>query len=227
MDFKDYSELIEKLYFNAIKKEQTEFAVDKATIEQGMKDMSEAYSCNHWQWKFFSDAKVVDYNNASHRCAYLYKHAMLHTDLVCTMLQAIFQVGSVKEYIDSKESLVLCSLGGGPGTDIVALLLVIQQVFGFKECSAYIIDCSEGREQTFTNIVSGLRIIPDSDVISMVDESCFEYRYLGADLLNPSSFDNTELGEAISKADIITMVKFISAVACNRTGRMLMVSLFL
>lgn len=216
----DYPIFIKELYSSALDKEICGLNVDVKKVGCFISSMAEAYKTNP-NWKIQRGAIMVDYNIAAQRCAYLHKYAMLHTGLLCEVLPMAFKIYSLKQYVESKDSLKLCSLGGGPGSDIVSLLLVIQEVFGLKKFETSIIDYAPGWKYTFGYVISSLVEMPNSKFKHMLRKP---YQYLNANLLDSSSFGDAKIHDAIKDADILSMVKFISAAACNRTKHMLEVS---
>lgn len=208
-----------KIFSAVLEKHKVEFSVNERDIRECIIKLGDAYSPNPF-WEFDFESKIVDFKDAGLRCAYIHKYAMLHTSLACDVLQLALLIYSIRQSINSKPSLRLCSLGSGPGTDIVALIFALNEKLGLKKCRADLIDLSAEWEFVFESVVSELRSIKIKNVNEMVSEQNFSYQYFGADLLNLSDYNHNVL-EVIQNADIITMVKFISAAACKNTIKMI------
>lgn len=215
----NYTSAIVNLYNSVHEDQKRKFRVNHQNIRKAFVDMKEAYLPNpDWQLDFSN--KKADYNDPAHRCAYLHKYAMVHTGLLCKVLQSALTKQSIQNDINSKRKLNLCSLGGGPGTDIVSLLFVIKEIFGFIQCRVDVIDFAQEWKNVFDSIVSELRTGKYGSVKDMVSSGYFGYDYLSADLLNASYWSQYKVLTAVRNADIITMVKFISAAACDKTRLM-------
>lgn len=219
-----YTSEILQLYGNVLDAEERKFYVSKNNFKHAIKLINQAYSKNpDWQTDFTSNSGMTDFNNPAYRCAYLHKYAMVHTGLMCEILQLIFQQGEINNEMRRKNELSLCSLGGGPGTEIVSLMFVLQQIFGFLRCSVNVIDYSLEWKRVFESIIAELRTGRYGNVRQIVSSWYFNYDYQSADLLSASYYNMYKVRSSIKNADIITMIKFISAAACDKTKGMVMV----
>lgn len=222
----DYSGVIVELYNTVYEKQKSKFCVDSGRIRSAIQNMKEVYMPNR-NWEYDEISKVANYNDPALRCAYLHKYAMIHTGLMCEVLQSAFGHYGIHHDIDSKAKLNLCSLGGGPGTDIVGLLFILREVFGYIQCNVTVIDHAIEWKHVFDSIVSELKTGRYGSVRDMVSGWNFSYDYLSADLLAFSFVNNYKVLQAIKNADIITMIKFISAAACEKTRQMVQVKIVL
>lgn len=219
-----YTSEILELYGNVLDAEERKFYVSKNNFKHAIKLINQAYAKNpDWQTDFTSNSGMTDFNNPAYRCAYLHKYAMIHTGLMCEILLLIFQQDGIYDEMRRKNQLSLCSLGGGPGTDIVSLMFVLQRIFGVVRCSANVVDYSLEWKRVFESIIAELRTGRYGNVKQIVSSWYFNYDYQSADLLSASYYNMYKVRSSIKNADIITMIKFISAAACDKTKGMVMV----
>lgn len=214
------SEDIVKLYSAVLQKQKDQFDVDEDHIITGIKDINATYK-PYKRWIARLDSPSTNYDDPAHRCAYLHKHAMIHTGLLCAVLELAMWMYPVKEVMNV-DCVKLCSLGSGHGTDIVGCLLFLKEKFGTKRISTTLVDCYEGWKFVFDTIVSELKSEEFKDFNHIVTEENFDYEYVPSDLLK---FDDSArlLFQRIANTDFITMVKFVSAAACRDTRRMVKV----
>ncbi|KFM80288.1 hypothetical protein X975_00245, partial [Stegodyphus mimosarum] len=153
----------------------------------------------------------LDYNNAANRCAYLYKYADIHTGLVTKYFKNFIEK-EVKKLLESKKNLKICCLGGGPGTDIIGIFraLAIFPAFHQKVSEVTVLDICGGWRNSFKRIISSIKDGKVKDIPeTFIDEKTFAARLTSVDLLGPLPQGVVDI---ISNADIICMVKFVSAV---------------
>ncbi|GFQ72568.1 uncharacterized protein TNCT_37451 [Trichonephila clavata] len=181
--------------------------------------MKEAYMPNP-EWESNKAVKVADYNDPGHRCAYIHKYALLYTGMVCDLLQkAILNESIVYDFFESKRRLTMCCLGGGPGTDIVGAFAAFISTIGFIPCSVTILDYAREWESTFKIVIQELKWGNLPMFSDMVKIPNFNYEYIGCNLLTEVA-SKYSVKKAISSADFLTMIKFISAAGCNYTRNM-------
>ncbi|KFM60119.1 hypothetical protein X975_16282, partial [Stegodyphus mimosarum] len=215
----DYSPLFVNLYNAVLDKEKFQFNVSDERIQNAIKNLKDAYMPNRW-WESLTETSVIaNYNDPAHRCAYLHKYAMCYTGMVRTLFEMAVNVNAdIRYYIDSKKCLNVCSLGGGPGTDIIGILTVICS-FGYFPAIMTVVDYAGEWQITFKNIIEEIKSSFPERVRQMVSSNYFKYQYLNGDLLSQVTM-NSNIRNALMSADIVTMVKFISAAACNKTRKM-------
>ncbi|GFT45002.1 uncharacterized protein TNCV_1575611 [Trichonephila clavipes] len=215
----DFSTFFRNLYDAVLTKEKTQFYVNDNRIRVAIKDMKEVYMPNP-EWELNEAVKVANYNDPHHRCAYIHKYALLYTGMVCDLLQEAILNGSiVYDFFESKRRLTMCSLGGGPGTDIVGAFAAFISTIGFIPCSVTILDYGRDWESTFKIIIQELRSGTIPIFSDMVTIPNFNYEYIECNLLTDVA-SKYSVKEAVSSADFLTMIKFISAAGCNYTRRM-------
>ncbi|XP_035210906.1 uncharacterized protein LOC118185190 [Stegodyphus dumicola] len=215
----NYSSLFVDLYNTVLDKEKCQCNVSDNKIQNAIRNLKDAYMPNH-SWESLTETSVIaNYNDPAHRCAYLHKYAMCYTGMVSTLFEMAINVNAdIREYIDSRKCLNVCSLGGGPGTDIIGILTVICR-FGNFPAFMTVVDYASEWQITFKNIIKEIKSSFPEHVRMMVSSNYFKYQYLNGDLLSQVT-TNSNIRNAVMSADIVTMVKFISAAACDKTRKM-------
>ncbi|XP_015924438.1 uncharacterized protein [Parasteatoda tepidariorum] len=205
--------------FNTVLHEEIRYhQLNHDRIRNGIQNMKEVYKPN--PTSLSSDSvDVADYNDPAHRCAYLHKYAPLHTALVSDMLgKSMQQVKFIlQEIILDTGRIEICSLGGGPGSDILGVISVLSEELGFFQLKATIIDYMDKWKYTFGAIIRELRCENYGLISEFVQPQYFSWNYIGHNLLGKMSND---VNKAIHRANLITMVKFVSAAACKDTAEM-------
>ncbi|GIY99510.1 uncharacterized protein CEXT_758301 [Caerostris extrusa] len=166
----------------------------------------------------------VDYSKIAYRCAYVHKYAPFHTALVYeTMSRSMAENPHIKPMILrflSKGPLNICSIGSGPGTDVVGLLAALHQrlhdSFRFFRISAHLVDITSEWESTFRTVVSEATSGGCGALSEGMSDKWFKWTFQEADLQLKM---NEALSKAISSSDLITLVKIVSAVACKETSK--------
>lgn len=219
----DFSHVFVDLYYRILVKEKTMFHVTDQQIRDAIKVMKEVYLPNPL-WQLNQMVHLANYNDPSHRCAYLHKYAPCYTGMVCDLLQvAIVSNRNIYELINSKRSLRLCSLGGGPGTDVIGSLAAIFACCQYIPCSVTVLDYADQWKKTFDLLIRELRCGVSNGLKEMVSAPRFKYEYMSANLLVDVA-NKPSVRQIVKAADFITMVKFISAAACQSTRKMVKVS---
>ena len=118
------------------------------------------------------------------------------------------------------ETLRICSLGSGPGTDLVSILFFLKERYGTMKIHATFVDLCDGWRCVIEDIISQLK--NPEYVGDMVSKENFEIQHIVADLL---TFNGSTSPPAINiqSADVISMMKFVSAATCTGTEEMLKV----
>lgn len=166
---------------------------------------------------------LADYTYMLYRCAYLHKYAAFHTamvyDVLCSALRENFNV--FKKLVYLEDQFKVCSLGGGPGSDVIGVLAALHYFFPGLNTNADIVDFIPQWSSTFEEILHELITDNNGDFGAAMDR--LRWQYFAADLLKPFE---PNVGRAISSAALVTMIKFVSAAACQDTISMLQVKLF-
>jgi hypothetical protein len=72
----------------------------------------------------------IEYRDPLVRLAYLYRHAPIHADIVETAIRAVDGLsGFLRNRIRETGALRVCSFGGGPGTELLALVKYLIRYF--------------------------------------------------------------------------------------------------
>ncbi|XP_054707577.1 uncharacterized protein LOC129217321 [Uloborus diversus] len=208
---------VKDLYAEVLQKEQRRYYVGESRIKAAIQNMKDAYLPDK-DWEEKNVPLYVNYDDAAHRCAYLHKYAACYTGMVQELLKDTFQRDNqVKRQLNSLRKLNLCSLGGGPGTDVVAILDVFANFMDFIPCSVNIIDLNGSWRSVFESVVQELQCGNNRKLKNMLSPSYFRFNYITANMLLPLS---PLVKSSIMSADFISMVKFISAAACDNTESM-------
>ncbi|XP_015924435.1 uncharacterized protein [Parasteatoda tepidariorum] len=213
------NDTIRRLFNNVLYEDIRQHQLNHADIRTGIQNMKEVYKPNPSSLSSeFLD--VANYNDPAHRCAYLHKYAPLHTALVSDMLNKSMQEVRfiLQEIIADTGRLEVCSLGGGPGSDVLGVTSVLSAELGFFQFSATIVDCMGDWRYTFAAIIKELRCGSYGLISEFVQPQYFSWNYIGHNLLGKM---NNDVNKAIQGANLVTMVKFVSAAACKDTAEML------
>lgn len=215
------SDVILRLYSCVLHEHKINYRVSDTDVRTGIQNMTEVYKPNPSSLSA-TTVYLADYNDAGHRCAYLHKYAPFHTALVADMLQrALYENPKMyKDLIYPSGRINICSLGGGPGSDIFGVLSVLKETFGNFQTSATIIDCMESWKNIFHELISELRYGNYGSLGECVSEQYFEWKYLQHNLLSKMT---DQVNSAIGRANLVTMIKFVSASSCKDTAAMIRV----
>ncbi|KFM61173.1 hypothetical protein X975_22414, partial [Stegodyphus mimosarum] len=197
-----------KFYVSLIANERETFNVNEAALKKAAIDVARSYN----QKALKKGSTYLDYNNAANRCAYIYKYADVHTGLVTKYFRKLIKKKKVKKLLEPKKNLKICCLGGGPGTDIIGIFraLAIFPAFHQKVSEVTVLDICGGWRNSFKQIISSIKEGKVKDIPeNFIDEKTFVARLTSVDLLGPLP---QGVVNVISNADIICMVKFVSAV---------------
>ncbi|GFU23847.1 uncharacterized protein NPIL_457331 [Nephila pilipes] len=213
------SAVISRLFSTVLQEHVRYYDVNSADIRAGIQNMKEVYKPEPGSLSS-GILDVANYNDPAHRCAYLHKYAPLHTALVADMMKrAIYQNPELfADFIINFGSIKICSLGGGPGSDIIGVLAVLTEIFGLFQVSATVIDCMPKWKETFIALIHELRVGNYGTLGECVSEQYFEWSYIGNNLLGKMT---NQVQNGIQAANLVTMVKFVSAAACKDTSTMI------
>ncbi|KFM61266.1 hypothetical protein X975_02998, partial [Stegodyphus mimosarum] len=218
----DYSLLFNGLFQDVLYKEQMWFIVSNERIVHAIQKMGSAYKPLPKEAKLAAESENdVDYSDPAFRCAYLHKYAACYSAMTFQIVKNILSnADNIYYYFNSKKTLNLCSLGGGPGTDVIAMQAALFACFSIPVCSATIIDLAENWNETFNSALLELQSGSYGVVGQAFLPEFFNFQYLGADLKDDIAW-NLCIRNVIMSADVITMVKFISSTASVNAKRIL------
>lgn len=195
-----------EFYTSIIEEERKTFGITREELKIAVRVIGSSYSKDSLK----NGSTHLNYNNPEYRCAYLYKYANLHTSMVTKYFRKFIRKKEVRN--NFKKDIKICSLGGGPGTDIIGIFkaLAVMPHFHQRINQVSVLDICSGWCSTFENIISGVlkgkvSLIPET----FINSQRFKHELIGIDLLQTLP-RNVE--EIISNAEIICMVKFISVI---------------
>lgn len=164
---------------------------------------------------------IADYTDIAHRCAYLHKYAALHTAMVQDIFSAAIRQNFEYFYklVFSGDRFRLCSLGGGPGNDVIGVLAALHAAFSYFDTSSTVIDYMYHWSYSFDSILRELGTGHYGAFGNNIS-AFLHWKYIGANLLK--TFQDDVL-ESLSTANLVTMIKFASAAACLDTSTMIKV----
>lgn len=197
-----------KFYIFIIEEEKTAFNIKDDTLKKAANDVAKSYIQKSLQ----KGSTFLDYNNPSNRCAYLYKFATAHTGLAAKYFQKLIKKKEVLNILNSKKQIRICCLGGGPGTDVVGIFKAMANIPSLhkKVVQVTVLDICGGWRNSFKHVMSRLKHGKVGGVpASFVDGNDFKADLIKFDLLEPLP---ENIRKIIASADVISMVKFVSAV---------------
>ncbi|GBN34209.1 hypothetical protein AVEN_142084-1 [Araneus ventricosus] len=219
-----YSTLFLRLYSKILEDDLIKSDVNEGDVQQAIRYMHEVYRGNPENLSKESYS-ITNYNNLAYRCAYLFKYAPIHTALVYeAMSRALTENPHTfrlfQDLVFLKTPFNICSLGSGPGTDVIGVLAAMYDKLCFFPSSATLVDIMPEWEGTFRSVVSELRLEDRTYGIlsASASQRYFDWSFIDSDLLEEVSQD---LKLVIESANLITLVKFVSAVACKKTSEMI------
>lgn len=201
-------------YKSIIEDEIAAFNIKEESLKAATKSVSEAYS----RKSLTKGQTFLDYNIPSNRCAYIFKYASIHTRLVTKYFSLLINKREIKSSLEKRETLKICCLGGGPGNDIVGLFKVLASFPNYhkKVVEVTVLDICGGWRNSFkrimTNLINGkVKEVPEG----FINASNFKFKFIEIALLQnlPSN-----IVTVLSEADIVCMVKFVSAILGSSTS---------
>lgn len=211
---------IARLYEKVLISDKRDYKISDEAIRFGIECMAHVYKIGVLSTE---RPKIADYTDPAHRCAYLHKYAALHTAMVRDLMGEAVRsnFGFFREVLFSGERFNLCSLGGGPGTDVIGVLAALHSAFGYFDAAATVVDYMFEWSYSFSSILkelcTGLYGAFGNNVGYYL-----KWRYVQANLLKTFQ---PEVLEALSTASLVTMIKFASAAACQQTRYMIKVNI--
>ncbi|GFQ89378.1 uncharacterized protein TNCT_59721 [Trichonephila clavata] len=197
-----------RFYTSIIEDEKKIFNVKEKTLKTAVEEVTAAYNAESLK----DGSTFLDYNKPQNRCAYLYKYAAIHTGVVNKYFKEILNVQSVKITLDYRKELKICCLGGGPGTDIVGICLALSEYPSFhqKVAQVTVLDICGGWRNSFKHVISRLKHGKIEGVpATFIDSKNFKADLIEVNLLKTLPKNVVKI---ISNADIVCMVKFVSAI---------------
>jgi ribosomal protein RSM22 (predicted rRNA methylase) len=145
------------------------------------------------------DREPVDYRDPATRFAYAYKYVPVHGDYIVQILQKVRRkIGGV---IFKNDAARLSCIGGGPGSDLIAILKYIDEnkdTENIKKLTCFLLDKENAWGGTWTEIfdslISSIQLVTHSRNLDVLDSNTWKWQ---RDFLS---------------ADIFTMIYFISEI---------------
>ncbi|XP_038063053.1 uncharacterized protein LOC119733755 [Patiria miniata] len=168
-----------------------EFKSDE--VKQSLRSISQVYK------KGLSSPYIrSDWDDAANRCAYVFLYLMHHCNIVFSSLQSnLSEISADWRY---KYNLKVCSIGGGPGSDLLGLttFLRLNQMFP-SALRCLVLDLYPNWKETWDRIHT---CIPGD----------FKVAYQKCDVVRDTTV-STEVRDFIREADMLTLVKSFSAMS--------------
>ncbi|XP_015924429.1 uncharacterized protein [Parasteatoda tepidariorum] len=210
---------INRLYAWVLHNDMKAHNVSEKDVVKGIENMKKAYF--HKNSNLSSDyVEAADFKSPAYRCAYLHKYAPIHTILVSDVTERVIdlQFNYFYDVIVNSGRVNVCSLGGGPGSDIVGIVLSLHNAFGPFQVYTNVIDCMPHWNSTLNSLIRETQQGSYGILKTCFSGQYFNWNYIGANLLDEFS---EKVIQAISSADILNMVKFVSAAVCADTPSMI------
>ncbi|GBM78491.1 hypothetical protein AVEN_114803-1 [Araneus ventricosus] len=195
-----------QFYTSIIEEEKKRFGITNERLKTAARVISSSYSKNSLK----KGSTHLDYSNPECRCAYVYKYANLHAGMVTKYFRKFIRKKEIRNHF--QRGIKICSLGGGPGTDIIGIFKALGVIpyFQHRINQVSVLDICGGWSNTFENIISCLLTGKVKDVPeTFVSSKKFKHELIEVDLLRSLPENVVEI---ISNADIISMVKFMSVI---------------
>ncbi len=164
-------------------------------VKESLRDITKLYKTGLNQT---TPSSRSNWNDAANRCAYVFTYFMQHCHIVHYSLQQIQH--NISTSWQNKNSLVICSIGGGPGSDLVGLTRFLTDTDLFPpSLTCLVLDLYPNWKHTWESIYNQL---PET----------FDVTYGKCDLVDTTAL-RSDILHSIGKADMLTFVKSFSAVA--------------
>ncbi|NYG31221.1 hypothetical protein HZU83_00735 [Sphaerotilus montanus] len=173
---------------------------DKAITEQ-IKYLSKSYT-----QLSSNDREPVNYKDPATRFAYVYKYVASHGDYVVQVLEVLRQ--KLEGRIFKTDSIRVSCVGGGPGSDIIALLKYLDErkaTEKVKKVTCYLLDREQAWADTWVELDDSLQ----TDLV-------LHANFQPLDVTKPESWAQQK---KFLEADVFTMSYFVSEVmALDKDG---------
>ncbi|GFW41644.1 uncharacterized protein TNCV_4035591 [Trichonephila clavipes] len=201
---------ISKLYTSVINEEIKRSNIKREKLKIAARDVARSYSKKSLK----KGSTYINYDVPDVRCAYMYKYSTLHTGIVTKYFRKLIKKKELKNTFTG--SIRICSLGGGPGSDIVGIFKALGVIpyYSNRIKNVSILDICDGWRTSFEDIISHLKQGTVKDIPeTFISSKKFKHELIEVDLLSPLQEHAVEV---IVNADIICMVKFVSAVLARK-----------
>lgn len=157
------------------------------------------YLSNSYKQLTSNKREPLDYRDPATRFAYVYKYVASHGDYIVQVLARLRTV--LKPAIFTQEAIRLTCIGGGPGSDIIALLKYLSDFDESEPVSkvtCYLLDKENAWADTWTEIDE-----------SMEASVSLNVNFQNLDVKNPESW---KYQRKFLQADLFTLSYFVSEV---------------
>lgn len=143
---------------------------------------------------------TIDYRDPVTRFAYVYRYVTSHSMMVYTLITSSPELSNLLE----EEKITVSCIGGGPGSDLIGILKYLTEWGYAPFLKCYILDREKAWNESWADVDEkigvGFRVSTNFMSLDVEDDSSWEghTKYL--------------------KADLFTMVYFMSEVYCRRAG---------
>lgn len=144
-----------KIALDELYKEGT--ALHGTSVDAKIQKEIEVLSASYVQLRN-SDRKPINYKDPSTRFAYVYKYVASHGDYVVQVLEALRD--ELNGPIFSSENIRLSCIGGGPGSDIIAVIKYLDErkaTEKIKKVTCYLLDREQAWADTWTELDESLQ----------------------------------------------------------------------
>lgn len=191
MSFELVNLALDELYCQGCKKYGE--CLDKVILKQ-IKYLSTRYASLHHETR-----NPVDYKDPATRFAYVYKYVTAHSDYLIQVMQLLrSKLGG--NIFTNKTARITC-VGGGPGTDIIAILKYLtehQKKESVERVTCHLLDREQAWADTWTEL---------SEHLDLALQLTANFQPL--DVIEPASW---EFQQKFLRADLFTMSYFVSEV---------------
>jgi len=165
-----------------------------ADVDNAIKDQMEYLSSNYGELRKKHRAPI-DYKDPATRFAYVYKYVACHGDYIVQVLEALRS--ELEGPIFSSESIRVTCVGGGPGSDIIAVLKYLDERGKSEKVEkvvCYLLDREQAWADTWTelddSLETDLKLHANFQPLDVTDPKSWAYqkKFLQADLFTLSYF---------------------------------------
>ncbi|GBM78388.1 hypothetical protein AVEN_79108-1 [Araneus ventricosus] len=207
-----------RVYCNVVNYEMARHSVKEDDVRTAVRRVKDAYLPK--RERLLKTHCSDRCNTLADCCAYLHLYAPLHTAMAYDIMSLV--LSEMREwfrtFLSSLELLKMCSLGGGPGADVIGVVTALQSEFGCFYTSARIVDKIFDWKFIFESTIDEITSGCCGDVGRWLNCQYFEWSYITTNLLRKIDQD---VDAAIRDTDVIIMSKFISAVASQNVPGMI------
>lgn len=159
-------------------------------IKARMKYLSESYANLN-----DPERETIDYKDPATRFAYVFKYVAAHGDYMVQLLERLRE--ELSDRVFTTETVRISCIGGGPGSDIIAVLKYLEEQErreGVKKVICYLLDKEQAWADTWTELDDsfdvGVRLNANFQPLDVTDQGSwsFQRKFLQADVFTMSYF---------------------------------------